>query len=88
VGICGSDLHWWGEAGIGDSTLDHPLVLGHEAAGVIADGPRAIGLAAGKRADMSSLVTARYPLAEAADAFRGAAARTGLKAVIEPTPAP
>ena len=40
VGICGSDLHWWGEAGIGDSTLDHPLVLGHEAAGVIADGPR------------------------------------------------
>ncbi len=40
VGICGSDLHWWGEAGIGDAVLSHPLVLGHEAAGVIADGPR------------------------------------------------
>ena len=40
VGICGSDLHWWDEAGIGDSTLEHPLVLGHEAAGVIAEGPR------------------------------------------------
>ncbi len=40
VGICGSDLHWWGEAGIGDAVLAHPLVLGHEAAGVIADGPR------------------------------------------------
>lgn len=40
VGICGSDLHWWGEAGIGDATLTHPLVLGHEAAGVIEDGPR------------------------------------------------
>jgi L-iditol 2-dehydrogenase len=40
VGICGSDLHWWEEAGIGDSVLDQPLVLGHEAAGVIADGPR------------------------------------------------
>jgi L-iditol 2-dehydrogenase len=40
VGVCGSDLHWWGEAGIGDATLSHPLVLGHEAAGVIADGPR------------------------------------------------
>lgn len=40
VGICGSDLHWWDEAGIGDATLDRPLVLGHEAAGVIADGPR------------------------------------------------
>jgi L-iditol 2-dehydrogenase len=40
VGICGSDLHWWGEAGIGDSTLGEPLVLGHEAAGVIVEGPR------------------------------------------------
>jgi L-iditol 2-dehydrogenase len=40
VGICGSDLHWWGEAGIGDATLAQPLVLGHEAAGVIVEGPR------------------------------------------------
>ncbi|MBO0808282.1 MAG: alcohol dehydrogenase catalytic domain-containing protein, partial [Actinobacteria bacterium] len=40
VGICGSDLHWWGEAGIGDARLAAPLVLGHEAAGVIAAGPR------------------------------------------------
>ncbi|HEY2125866.1 MAG TPA: alcohol dehydrogenase catalytic domain-containing protein [Streptosporangiaceae bacterium] len=40
VGICGSDLHWWGEGGIGDATLSRPLVLGHEAAGVLADGPR------------------------------------------------
>ena len=40
VGICGSDLHWWGEAGIGDAAIADPLVLGHEAAGVIQDGPR------------------------------------------------
>jgi L-iditol 2-dehydrogenase len=40
VGICGSDLHWWTEAEIGDARLTHPLALGHEAAGVIADGPR------------------------------------------------
>ena len=40
VGICGSDLHWFGEAGIGDATVSHPLVLGHEAAGVIEAGPR------------------------------------------------
>ncbi len=40
VGICGSDLHWWDEAGIGDARLSRPLVLGHENAGVIADGPR------------------------------------------------
>ena len=40
VGICGSDLHWWDEAGIGDAVITRPLVLGHEAAGVIEDGPR------------------------------------------------
>jgi L-iditol 2-dehydrogenase len=40
VGICGSDLHWFGEAGIGDARLQKPLVLGHEFAGVIAAGPR------------------------------------------------
>jgi L-iditol 2-dehydrogenase len=40
VGICGSDLHWWDEGAIGDATLAHPLVLGHEGAGVIAAGPR------------------------------------------------
>ena len=40
VGICGSDLHWFDESGIGDAVLTKPLVLGHEAAGVIVDGPR------------------------------------------------
>ncbi len=40
VGICGSDLHWFGEAGIGDAKLNQPLILGHEFAGVIAEGPR------------------------------------------------
>jgi L-iditol 2-dehydrogenase len=41
VGICGSDLHWYDESGIGDAVLARPLVLGHEAAGVIMSGPRA-----------------------------------------------
>jgi len=40
VGICGSDLHWFAEEGIGDARLERPLVLGHEFAGVIASGPR------------------------------------------------
>jgi L-iditol 2-dehydrogenase len=40
VGICGSDLHWWDEGAIGDARLVRPLVLGHEAAGVIDSGPR------------------------------------------------
>jgi L-iditol 2-dehydrogenase len=39
VGICGSDLHWFGEGGIGDATLSRPLVLGHEFAGVVESGP-------------------------------------------------
>jgi L-iditol 2-dehydrogenase len=30
VGLCGSDLHWLQEGGIGDAQLVHPLVLGHE----------------------------------------------------------
>jgi L-iditol 2-dehydrogenase len=40
VGICGSDLHWYAEAGIGDARLGRPLVIGHEFAGVIEGGPR------------------------------------------------
>lgn len=35
VGICGSDLHWYLEGGIGDAQLDRPLVPGHELAGVV-----------------------------------------------------
>ena len=40
VGICGSDLHWFTEGGIGDAHLAAPLVLGHEVAGTIEGGPR------------------------------------------------
>jgi L-iditol 2-dehydrogenase len=40
VGLCGSDRHWFLEGGIGDAVLDAPLVLGHEFAGVVRDGPR------------------------------------------------
>jgi L-iditol 2-dehydrogenase len=40
VGICGSDLHWFTEGGIGDAQLEHPLVLGHEFAGITESGQR------------------------------------------------
>jgi len=40
VGLCGSDVHWFSEAGIGDARLQEPLVLGHEFAGVIESGER------------------------------------------------
>jgi L-iditol 2-dehydrogenase len=41
VGLCGSDRHWYEDAAIGGVRLDRPLVLGHEIAAVIADGPEA-----------------------------------------------
>jgi len=41
VGLCGSDLHWYEDGGIGESQVDEPLVLGHELGGVIVSGPRA-----------------------------------------------
>jgi L-iditol 2-dehydrogenase len=40
VGLCGSDLHWFSEAGIGDARLNRPLILGHEFAGVTESGQR------------------------------------------------
>ncbi len=39
VGVCGSDLHWFDDGGIGDAQLHDPLVLGHEFAGVVEGGP-------------------------------------------------
>ena len=39
VGLCGSDLHWFGQGGIGDATLKRPLVLGHEFGGTVVGGP-------------------------------------------------
>jgi L-iditol 2-dehydrogenase len=35
VGICGSDLHWFARASIGDAQLAQPLILGHEFSGVV-----------------------------------------------------
>ncbi len=40
VGVCGSDLHWFEKASIGDTALHQPLVLGHEAAGITEAGER------------------------------------------------
>jgi len=40
VGICGSDLHWWEDGGSGTDRVTSPLILGHEAAGIIETGPR------------------------------------------------
>jgi L-iditol 2-dehydrogenase len=36
VGVCGSDVHYYEHGRIGDFVVEQPLVLGHEASGVIA----------------------------------------------------
>lgn len=35
VGVCASDVHWWRHGRIGTTRLSDPLVLGHEASGLI-----------------------------------------------------
>ncbi|WP_319561026.1 NAD(P)-dependent alcohol dehydrogenase [Marispirochaeta sp.] len=37
VGVCGSDVHYYREGGIGDFVVREPMVLGHEAAGIVVD---------------------------------------------------
>ena len=41
VGICGSDLHWFSEGGIGENRIEHPVVPGHEFAAIALSGPHA-----------------------------------------------
>jgi L-iditol 2-dehydrogenase len=38
VGLCGSDLHWFEEGGIGTNRISRPIVPGHEMAGRTEDG--------------------------------------------------
>ena len=37
VGVCGSDVHYYDHGRIGDFVVEQPLVLGHEASGVITE---------------------------------------------------
>jgi L-iditol 2-dehydrogenase len=51
VGICGSDLHYYFEGGIGDTPCVYPMVLGHEPSGeVVSTGAGVSGWSAGDRA--------------------------------------
>lgn len=53
VGICGSDVHYYTHGAIGPYVLRAPMVLGHEAAGVITEvGANVRGLAVGDRVCM------------------------------------
>ncbi|EPX75351.1 hexitol dehydrogenase [Schizosaccharomyces octosporus yFS286] len=37
TGICGSDVHYWKQGGIGDFILKKPMILGHESAGIVVE---------------------------------------------------
>ncbi len=50
VGVCGSDVHYYEHGRIGDFVVHAPLVLGHEASGVVvASGARATRVPVGTR---------------------------------------
>jgi L-iditol 2-dehydrogenase len=50
VGICGSDIHWFFQGKLGGATISAPLVLGHEAAGIVVQlGEGVTNLAVGDR---------------------------------------
>jgi L-idonate 5-dehydrogenase len=49
-GICGSDLHYFAEGGVGDFRLREPMILGHEGAGeVVRVGPSVTAVKPGDR---------------------------------------
>jgi L-iditol 2-dehydrogenase len=57
-GICGSDLHWWGEGGVGERRAPYPMILGHEPAGkVVAVGRNVARLRVGDRVAIEPAIT-------------------------------
>ncbi|MCJ8322943.1 MAG: NAD(P)-dependent alcohol dehydrogenase [Rhizobiales bacterium] len=53
VGICGSDVHYYTHGSIGNFVVNAPMVLGHEASGVVTEvGANVSGLAIGDRVCM------------------------------------
>jgi D-xylulose reductase len=53
VGICGSDIHYYQHGRIGGFVVDAPMVLGHEASGIVIETGRAVRhLTAGDRVCM------------------------------------
>lgn len=61
VGICGSDVHYLAHGRIGDFVLTKPMIIGHEAAGVVAKlGKKVTTLKVGDRVAIEPGVPYRY----------------------------
>ncbi|MFC0322133.1 zinc-binding dehydrogenase [Gallibacterium melopsittaci] len=43
-GICGSDIHYYNEGGIGNFSLKHPMILGHEVVGFLEDKKQSVAV--------------------------------------------
>jgi L-iditol 2-dehydrogenase len=66
VGVCGSDVHYYEHGRIGPYRVDEPLVLGHEASGVVvavgsgvAGGPGVASLEVGQRVSLEPGIPCR-----------------------------
>ena len=58
-GICGSDLHYFHQGGFGTVRIQHPMVLGHEVSGVIAEVGEAVARADLKVGDRIAISPSR-----------------------------
>src|SRR5689334_22172145 len=58
VGVCGTDLHWYLDGGIGSLRAVYPQVLGHEPAGeIVGVGPGVKGLEPGQKVVVEPTIT-------------------------------
>lgn len=61
VGICGSDVHYWQTGACGHFVLKEPMIMGHEASGVVAKlGKKVKNLKVGDRVAIEPGVPCRY----------------------------
>ncbi|XP_046966675.1 sorbitol dehydrogenase-like [Vanessa cardui] len=61
VGICGSDVHYWQTGSCGHFVLKEPMIMGHEASGVVAKlGAKVKNLKVGDRVAIEPGVPCRY----------------------------
>ncbi|XP_022824432.1 sorbitol dehydrogenase-like [Spodoptera litura] len=61
VGICGSDVHYWQSGACGHFVLKEPMIMGHEASGVVAKlGANVKNLKVGDRVAIEPGVPCRY----------------------------